>query len=71
MRVSPLKPQSQDSVGAWFILVIVFGLVCTWSEFGVNRPILTEVVSVKHRARLGRYMKDAVLLSIVIGSSLS
>jgi len=45
-------PRSPDSVGAWFILVIVFGLVCTWSEFGVNRPILTEVVSVKHRARI-------------------
>ena len=42
------------------MLVIVFGLVCTWSEFGVNRPILTEVVSVKHRARLGRCSKMQV-----------
>jgi len=47
-----LCPRTVESVGHWLLLVMVFGFICTWCEFGVNRPILTEVVSVKHRARI-------------------
>lgn len=45
-------PRSVQGVPYWSVLVVIFGLCATWCDHGVNRPMLTEVVAPKHRARI-------------------
>ena len=43
--------RSEEGIPYWLLLSALFGLCATWCDHGVNRPMLTEVVAPKHRAR--------------------
>lgn len=45
-------PHSPEGIPYWTGLVVVFGLCATWCDYGVNRPMLSEVVAPQHRARI-------------------
>lgn len=51
---------TQEGIPYWTGLVVVFGLCATWCDYGVNRPMLSEVVAPQHRARQGNRLGEQV-----------
>jgi len=45
-------PRNPMGVPYWFLLTLAVGIFGSWSENGVFRPMLTEVVSENHRGRV-------------------
>lgn len=45
-------PPQPSSVALYAVILFAFGLTASWCGGGVNKPILTEVVTSKHHARI-------------------
>mmetsp|Transcript_48654 Transcript_48654/g.135995 ORF Transcript_48654/g.135995 Transcript_48654/m.135995 type:complete len:462 (+) Transcript_48654:31-1416(+) len=66
-------PANRSSYGEFCLILAVFGATATWCKYGVNSPILSEIVPQAHLARIAAWdaafegVASALFGSVVVG----